>query len=482
MSSDKAKMPPPNDLPKVVKEIEVIHNGIKFTFQIVLTAEGPVIEPPPGPGPAPTLEVLKIVKVTTSADDGNVGNNMLNADAARWSCKGTNCQATFDLGIVQDVNEVHITFHRGAERSENFDLELSDNGTNWAKISESQQDAAKAILKINPAFKARYIRFTGKGNDKNEWNSIEFVEVKGKKLGEPGPVEPSPGEEPNECPPGQHRDPSTGQCVPDVIPPPPPAGGIIEGGVKMIYPKVGNAITFKYGSSNEGRAQWSTDNGKCMLNQEATAILKFKSITNMGEECSIKLRGGRHSSSNPQEGSCYIIGVCYDGSKNIQWEEPHPNNHAFPGHEDPGNFEIGSLQGKTIAIKAIVYQQGDHDHIECWVDTDPVGANGFNNNYRLFFEHDTKEFVGKCNGNRALIRCDDIKGAPDNPDEGIELLYSSLREIDVGPVVHGTAMKTMKTLDEEKAESKRFTDSHKLRSKVKDDEDEDKPAKSAKKK
>lgn len=415
----------------VVKDVEISHQGLVFRLQIKLIAVG---QQPPPPPPDQTIQELKITNVVTSGDDGNAGSNMLVNDANRWSCKGTNCTATFDLGGVQQVGEIFLRFFKDAERTEKFELSLSDDGQNFlGKVTGEQQEQGGVVLSITPFFNARYVRFTGQGNNLNDWNSIEYVKISGKKLVEP--------EEP--CPPGQHRD-ASGNCVPDEPgPTPEPGDNIIEDGVKMLYPKIGDAKKFTYGSSNAGRAQWSSDNGKCMVNQEVTAILHLKKITNMGEEVSLKLRGGRHTDSAPKEGSCYIIGVTYDGNANKQYESPHPSNHSYPGHEKAGNFAVGSLQGKKIGVKAIVYHEGDHDHIECWLDTDPVKADGtFNNNWRKFWEHNAKEFTGKCNGNRTLIRCDDIEGAPKNPQA--ELLYGSTREISVGPTTLNNAAATKK--------------------------------------
>jgi F5/8 type C domain len=330
--------PPPQEPPKVVKEIEIVHNGTTFKFQIVLVAETPGNPPPPGPQP---MVQIPISKAESNRDDGNVATNVINADAARWSCKGTDCELKLDLGHVNDVGQVAITFYKGGERTENFEVGFSDNDQTYVFVSESQQEAATAVININPFIKARYIKVLGKGNSVNYWNSIEHVKVSGTVLPGPPPPEPCPPGQhrdaagncvPDEqpCEPGFHRDPTTGECIPDNQPP--PTGGIIEEGVKMLYPKIGNAIKFKYGSSNEGRAQWSTDNGKCMVNQEVTAILNIHpgAVENDGEEISLKLRGGRHSDSDPDEGSCYIIGIDYQGKINAQWEEPHPSNHAFP--------------------------------------------------------------------------------------------------------------------------------------------------------
>lgn len=405
---------------QIVKDIEIVVDGKIFRFQIKLMAG----DNPPPPPPPPQSQVLKIVQVVTSADDGNKGENMLVDDAARWSCQGIACTATFDLGGVQEVGEIYLRFFKGAERTENFEIGLSSDGTTYTTITESQQDQAAAIISITPSLKTRYVRLIGKGNNVNDWNSVEFVKISGKQL-----VQPPPTPEP--CPAGSHRDLVTGECVPDGPPPPPNGGELDANGVKKIYPSVGSDFGFTFKSSNEGRAQWIADTGKCIVNKESTVYLNMKKVTNMGEEISIKDRGGSHSSSAPAKGCCYIGGIGYDGSVNAQYECPHPNNHPLKGYKIvTPNVAGNDIVGKWIGLKFIVFVQGDHDHLECWVDPDGLEADGTPaNNFKKFWEGDSTEFTGKCAGNNVYIRCDDVEGAPKNPQA--EIKFASTREIKV---------------------------------------------------
>ena len=79
-----------------------------------------------------------MLKVETSADDGNKGDNMLNPDEARWSCKGKDCTAIFDPGGIQDVNQFVIRFPKDAERTEK-------DGFDYGCESQRTEQGCKAI-------------------------------------------------------------------------------------------------------------------------------------------------------------------------------------------------------------------------------------------------------------------------------------------------------------------------------------------------
>ena len=431
-----------NNSGQVVKDLEFIIDGKVVKFQVVLLADTTTPPPPPPPEQAQLLSVLNVI---TSADDGNKGANMLKDDNTRWSCKGKDCTATFDLGAVQEVGRIQIRFFKDAERTENFEIGISENGTKFTTISESQQGQAAAIINITPSVNARYVRGIFKGNNVNDWNSVEHFAIYGKQLVDPPPVK--------DCPPGYHHDPTTGDCVQDSTGPSDGGGGggngsnIIEDSVKMMYPKVGQAVQFKYSSSNEGRAQWVANLPKCFVDIETTFYIKLKKVTNKKEEISVKHRGGPHSGNNdsancPEDnadnckGCNYIHGIGYDGSVNAQYECPHPKNHPLTGYDVITPNVAGSdIVGKWIGVKAITFLEGDHDHLECWIDPDGLKADGTPaNNWKKFWEGDSKQFTGRCNGKgdeRVYIRCDDVQGAPKNPEAEID--FASTREIVVTP-------------------------------------------------
>jgi hypothetical protein len=230
-----------------------------------------------------------------------------------------------------------------------------------------------------------------------------------------------------ECGPGEVYDTVKKQCVPA----PTPGPGPVEGDVKMLYNSTGRGATFTYKSSNPGRHQQVANLPACFLNLEVTGYFFIKKVSNMGEELSIKTRGGGHSGSAPKEGSCYIQGISFDGTPNCQYESPHPNNHPMPGAKVVTQKPLGSnIVGKWFGIKNVVFQQGDHDHLETWIDTGGIKADGKPaNTWVKFFEVDSKQFFGKCNGGgdeKVFFRIDDVAG---DPRTGVDAKFMSVREI-----------------------------------------------------
>ena len=171
--------------PQVVKVAEIMHQGVVFKFQLILIPGG---QNPPLPPAGQTIDPLKIVKVVTSGDDGNKGENMLTDNHnTSWTCKGTSCTATFDLGGIQQIGEISVRFPKSTERNASFEISLSNDGQNWlVKLTGEQQDQGGVVLAINPFIDAKYVRFVGQ----KDLNSIEFVKISGKKMTEP--VEPKP--------------------------------------------------------------------------------------------------------------------------------------------------------------------------------------------------------------------------------------------------------------------------------------------------
>ncbi len=221
--------------------------------------------------------------------------------------------------------------------------------------------------------------------------------------------------------------------------PPSPPGSLIENGVRMFYPRVGAVKTFVFSSSTAGRSQYVATLDHCFVNSETTAYLNISDVENMGEEVSIKVRGGCHGCNDDDCGKCYIMGVGYDGSVNAQYEEPHPSNHPYGIHEDSGNFSTGGdMIGRWFGIKAICYKNpgANSDHLEVWLDTDGLNAFGQPmNSWRKFWELNVTEFTGICpapsNCDRRFLtffRMDEVSG---NEEDAVDLRFATCREITV---------------------------------------------------
>jgi hypothetical protein len=207
-------------------------------------------------------------------------------------------------------------------------------------------------------------------------------------------------------------------------------GEIVEDGIKMFYPKIGDAQKFVFNSHNEGRSQYVCNLTKPLINMEVTGILDIKEVENDDEEVSIKTRGGPHGDDEKQ-GCCYISGVKYNGECNNQFECPHPDNHPLSLHEKPGKFNPGSVVGKKFGIKNIVYydQAQDKDVIKVYLDMN------LNNDWKLLYETTSTEFKNKENSDgkpKVFFRMDDIPGAPES-DENAKLTKGTVREINLNP-------------------------------------------------
>ncbi len=224
------------------------------------------------------------------------------------------------------------------------------------------------------------------------------------------------------------------EILPASQPPPPTGGGAgqIVDGVSMQFESIGSPIGFHFSSDTDGRSQWVADLPHCFVNIEVTGYLFIHGVENDGEEVSIKLRGGPHTDDNNDWGSCYIIGIGYDGSVNSQYEEPHPDNHDMAYDEVTSDPLDGDAIGKWFGIKAIVWEEGGEDHIECWID--PGGLDGSGkpkNEWVLFWEATSDQFTGECNGDgdneRAYFRMDDVSG---DEEDAVDVKFASAREID----------------------------------------------------
>ncbi|ULL14997.1 hypothetical protein DVH26_11430 [Paenibacillus sp. H1-7] len=118
------------------------------------------------------------VKVTASADDGNVPANVNDRDPdSRWSAEGTGGQyLVLELDKEVLIDKASIMFYSGNLRSSTFDLEVSRDGEMYHKVltravSGKPNPNQPETFGFNPV-KAKYVKFTGYGNELNAWNSI----------------------------------------------------------------------------------------------------------------------------------------------------------------------------------------------------------------------------------------------------------------------------------------------------------------------
>jgi poly(beta-D-mannuronate) lyase len=89
---------------------------------------------------------LPVVAVSASADDGNVPANTIDCDlGTRWSGEGDGVWIQYDLGSPRDVGSVTIAWHKGNTRTATFDVRLSDDGSSWTTVLDSETSSGHAL-------------------------------------------------------------------------------------------------------------------------------------------------------------------------------------------------------------------------------------------------------------------------------------------------------------------------------------------------
>ncbi|QFT09884.1 polysaccharide lyase family 7 protein [Vibrio sp. THAF190c] len=121
--------------------------------------------------------LLTPVAVTASSHDGNTPSQLIDGNImTRWAANGNGEHATLDYGSVHEFDAVQASFSKGNERVTSFDIQMSEDGENWTTVLKDQKSSGRAIglerFQFEPAVKARYVRYVGYGNTKNQWNSV----------------------------------------------------------------------------------------------------------------------------------------------------------------------------------------------------------------------------------------------------------------------------------------------------------------------
>jgi len=133
---------------------------------------------------------LAVTSVTASADDGNVPSNTLDGSLnTRWSAEGDGQWIQYDLGATQTVSFLRVAFHQGNQRTADFEILTSGDGTAWNTVFTGASSGATLDLESYDFSDTpgRYVRVVGHGNSASEWNSVTEVEILG--LGT-GPMPP----------------------------------------------------------------------------------------------------------------------------------------------------------------------------------------------------------------------------------------------------------------------------------------------------
>lgn len=120
---------------------------------------------------------------SASTNDGNVPANAVDNNlGTRWSGSGNGAWLQLNLGSVKTVGYVKIAFYKGNERTSSFDIMVSSNGSVWTNVRTSGSFTSNGNSTAEQTFDftdvdAQYVRYVGKGNSVNAWNSLNEISV-----------------------------------------------------------------------------------------------------------------------------------------------------------------------------------------------------------------------------------------------------------------------------------------------------------------
>lgn len=186
-----------------------------------------------------------VYSATSSTDDGNVADNVLDEDYnSRWSANGNEEWLQLGLGSLQTIETLNIAFFKGSSRTSTFDILVSANGENWSTalsdVTSSGESTELEIFDLD-GVEAQYIRYVGYGNSSNSWNSVTEMNVTIANT----PIDCDVTPEAEECEPPVDCDvtPEADECIEDEL--------VwdwslwdLEGGDNDLDPVVGNTMVF----------------------------------------------------------------------------------------------------------------------------------------------------------------------------------------------------------------------------------------------
>ncbi|HET6582492.1 MAG TPA: discoidin domain-containing protein, partial [Nannocystaceae bacterium] len=130
---------------------------------------------PAGPCTAQTMSAIAAI-----GDDGHAPANAFDGDlATRWSFAGVGAWISFDLGETRELCELRIAWYRGDERTSDFRVEASTDGTTWSSVYAGASSGTSADLESYAldGSAARWVRVVVSGNSDNDWASISEIET-----------------------------------------------------------------------------------------------------------------------------------------------------------------------------------------------------------------------------------------------------------------------------------------------------------------
>ncbi len=105
--------------------------------------------------------------------------------SSRWAAEGDGHWLLQDLGEEKTIDAFAMGFHLSDQRIYTYKLEYSTDGVNYTTYFDDKSTMTEGyiLLRCDKPIKARYVRFIGYGNSRNDWNSVTEFGVLARKEG-----------------------------------------------------------------------------------------------------------------------------------------------------------------------------------------------------------------------------------------------------------------------------------------------------------
>ena len=160
--------------------LATIANAITSGSLPTIVIQAPIVEEVAGSLGGFSAETGKLTFVNVVADQEpepeNHGGCMIDGDmGSRWASQGA-ASATLDLGSAKPVTNIKVAVWKPAERSTNYSIEVSGNGSNYTKIFDGASSGATYdSYDVNDTI--RYVRINPNGTSASQWASILELEA-----------------------------------------------------------------------------------------------------------------------------------------------------------------------------------------------------------------------------------------------------------------------------------------------------------------
>jgi F5/8 type C domain/Bacterial Ig domain len=141
--------------------------------------------------------------VTALGSDANIPSNIIDKNFnTKWAKDGRGSWIQFDLGSRAKICSVDIAWYRGDMRQNNFTVSVSDDGSSFKKVFESDSSGTGTGFEkysLPSGAEGKFVRITVNSNSENNWASITEitlfgVESEAKTPSSPAPSQPNRGD------------------------------------------------------------------------------------------------------------------------------------------------------------------------------------------------------------------------------------------------------------------------------------------------